>query len=334
VVRPDGRGLRRAAQYVLVLWTACTVNFALPHLAAGDPIDYLFAGEANALSEDGRQQLRADYGLDGSTLDQYVRYWQGLARGDLGTSVIHARPVTEVLLARAPWTIALVGLGSVLSAVLGTLLGVMAARERGRRRDVALVSGLLVLDAMPGFWVAMVLIAVFSVQLGWLPSFGAVPLEAVGSVGWLTEVARRLVMPVATITLTTVGGTFLLARASMVSTLGQPYVLLAEAKGVSPRGVAYRHALRNALLPVTTNALLGVGVLLSGAVVVETVFSYPGLGRTVYDATIARDYPLLQGGFLLITLGVVGANAVADLLYPRLDPRVRRAPVRRKPVPA
>lgn len=329
-----GRTLRRVAQYALVLWTACTINFALPHLAAGDPVDYLFAGEANALSAEGREELRAAHGLDGSAMTQYGRFWSGLIRGDLGTSAIHARPVTEVLLARLPWTVVLVGLAGVLTLLLGTALGVAAARERGRRRDVGLVTGLLVLDAMPGFWVGMVLVAVFSVKLGWLPSFGAVGLDDAGSASWLFEVARRLVLPVTTITLSAVGGSFLLARASMVSTLGAPYVLLAEAKGVPARRIAYRHALRNALLPITTNALLGAGVLLSGAVVVETVFSYPGLGRLVYEATIARDYQLLQGAFLLITVGVVATNAAADLLYPRLDPRVRPARASRSSVSA
>lgn len=326
MTRSGRPSIGRIAQYLLVVWAACTLNFALPHLAPGDPIDYRFAGEANALSDEGREALRAEYGIDGPLVDQYGRYWADLAGGDLGTSLIHNRPVTDVLAARLPWTLALVGLAGLLSAVIGTVLGVLAAQRRGRRRDLALVSGLLALDAMPGFWVGMLLIAVFSVQLGWLPSFGAVPLDGVGGIAWLVEVARRLVLPLATITLATVGGTFLLARASMAATLGQPYVLMAEAKGVPRRGIVYRHALRNALLPVSTNVLLGFGLLLSGAVVVETVFSYPGLGRVVYEAVIARDYPLLRGAFLFITLGVVIVNVLADVLYPLLDPRVRRRP--------
>ncbi|MGH9182300.1 MAG: ABC transporter permease [Acidimicrobiales bacterium] len=321
------RALPRAAQYLLVLWAASTLNFLLPHMAPGDPVDYLFSGEASAaLPEESRRQLRADYGVDGSLLEQYGRYWASLATGDLGVSVRHSRPVTEVLLERLPWTLALVGIAGLTSALIGTLAGVAAAWRRGGRRDVGLVSGVLALDAMPGFWIGMLLISVFAVQLGWLPSFGAVPLSMdEGRIVWLVDVARRLVLPVATITLATLGGTFLLARASMLSTLGQPYILMAEAKGVPSRRIAYRHALRNALLPVATNVMLGFGVLLSGAVVVETVFSYPGLGRLVYDAVIERDYPLLRGAFLLLTLGVVAANLVADLCYPLLDPRVRRS---------
>ena len=323
--------MRRLAQCLLVVWAASTINFALPHMAGGDPLDYLFAGDAtNTLTDTSRERLAADYRIDGSLLEQYGRYWADLAAGDLGTSLRHARPVTEVLAGRLPWTLALVGIGGALSAVIGIGLGVAASRRRGRRSDVGLVSGVLALDAMPSFWIAMVLIAVFSVELGWLPSFGAVPLTAAeGSVTWLVEVGRRLVLPVITLVLATVGGTFLVARASMLSTLGAPYVVMAEAKGVGARRVAYHHALRNALLPVTTHVMVELGLLLSGAVVVESVFNYPGLGRLIYEAVIERDYPLLRGAFLLLTLGVVVANLAADLLYPRLDPRTSRSVVAR-----
>ena len=315
----------RSAQYALVLWAALSLNFLLPHLAPGDPVNY-FVGDANSLSVADRQRIRADYRLDGSLAEQYGRYWGRLARGDLGLSVRHSRPVADVLAARIPWTVALVGTSIAVSAALGTVLGAAAARRRGRRRDVALLSSLLIVDSMPGFWIGMVLIAVFAVQLGWFPSFGAVPLEVgVGSAPWIGEVARRMVLPVATIVAATVGSTFLLARAAVVSALESPYVLLAEATGLSPARVLYRHALRNALLPVFTNVALSVAFLLSGAVVVETVFSYPGLGRMTFEAVVNRDYPLLQGAFLLVSLGVVVANLAADLVYPLLDPRVGRA---------
>ncbi len=314
----------RTGQYALVVWVATTLNFLLPHLAPGDPIQYLFAGETDALDAQTLDTLRAQYGLDGGLVEQYAGHWLNLARGDLGTSVLHRRPVAAVLAERVPWTLALVGVAAVASTVVGTLAGVAAAWRRGSRRDVGAVSGMLTLDAMPGFWVGMILIAVFAVELGWFPSFGAVGLAGHEGLAWLVEVARRLVLPAATITLATVGGAFLLARAAMLATVHEPYVLLAEAKGAPRRVVVYRHALRNALLPISTHFALVVGSLLSGAVVVETVFAYPGLGRLIYDAVLARDYPLLQGAFLLTTLGVVGANLAVDLAYPLLDPRTRR----------
>lgn len=319
------RVARRLAPYAAVVWAAVTLNFLIPHLAPGDPID-LFSGEANSLTAEERDRLRADYALDGSVVDQYGRMWGRLARGDLGTSVRHSRPVAHVLADRLPWTLALVGSATAISTGIGVLAGAFAARRRGRRRDLVCVAGLMALDSMPAFWIGMVLVAAFAVHLGWLPSFGAVPLDAAGTgAGALVEMGRRLVLPVASLVLATVGTTFLLARGAMVSALDAPYVHLAEAAGLPPRRIVYHHALRNALLPVSTHLAVTVGTLLSGAVVVETVFAYPGLGRVTFEAVQARDYALLQGAFLMVTVAVVVANALADLVYPRLDPRVRRA---------
>ncbi len=317
----------RIGQYALVLWAAATLNFLLPHLAPGDPVSYVYGGDANALSPENLERLRATFGLDQSLLAQYGHFWAGLVRGDLGVSVEYSRPVVDVLAQRLPWTIALVGTATVLSALLGTLFGAWAAWRRGSKRDAGSVSAVLVLDAMPGFFVGMILIAVFAVALGWFPSYGAAPIEADG-LAWLGEVATRMALPVATLVLTGIGGFFLLARASMVGSLDEPFVRLARAKGVSERGVALNHCLRTAFLPVYTNLTMAAGVLLSGAVVVESVFAYPGLGTLIFDAVIARDYPLLQGAFLMITLSIVAANLLADLTYPLLDPRVRRRTAR------
>jgi len=306
-----------------VLWFALSLNFLLPHLAPGDPIDFL-AGDANSLTADGRDRLEQAFGLDGSVAEQYGRYWARLATGDLGTSVRTGRPVSTVLLGRLPWTLVLMVTSALIAAVLAVMAGAAAARRRGQRRDAGLTVAVLLVDSMPSFWISMVLVAVFAVQLGWFPSFGAVPLDSAWpDPAWLVEAGRRLVLPVAAVVLSTVGPTFLLARAAMVSALEAPYVLLAEATGLSPRRIVYRHALRNALLPVFTNLTVTLGTVVSGVVIVETVFSYPGLGRQIYEAVQRRDYLLLQGAFTLVTLTVVGVNALADAVYPRLDPRVR-----------
>lgn len=320
-----GRLSGRLGQYLLVVLVAFSLNFLLPHLAPGDPVSYVYGGAGTELTEEQAEELRASYDLQAPLPVQYVGYWAGIVQGDLGVSVRKNRPVTEILATRVPWTLALVLPAALLAATVGTLLGATAARHRGRRTDVALTSGTLLVDAMPGFWIGMVLIALVSAELGWLPSFGAVPLTGdPWSLAWVAEVGKRLILPTGTIGLATTGGTFLLARGAMLSALDEPYVLLAHAKGAPPRRVVYRHALRNALLPVYTNLTLVLATMLSGAVVVETVFSYPGLGRLVYESTLARDYPLLRGAFLLLTLGVVLANLLADVTYPLLDPRVRR----------
>lgn len=315
---------RRAGQYLVVLFVAVTLNFTLPRLAPGDPLDYLLGQEAITVTPEQRERLLAQYGLDKPFPAQYANYLAGLARADLGTSVRFGRPVRDIVFERVPPTLLLVVPAIVLSTFLGTALGVLGAWKRARPLGVALLAGMLFLESAPSFWIGMLLIAVFSVQLGWLPSFGTGPLVAVDGLAHGIEVARRLVLPAATITLATVGGTFLLARASLLTTLGEDYVLFAQAKGVPDRSVFVRHALRNALLPIYTNVALRFGMLAGGAVVVETVFGYAGLGRLVYESLLARDYPLLQGAFLLLSVGVIAANLVADLTYPFLDPRVRR----------
>ncbi|MQA14639.1 MAG: ABC transporter permease subunit [Pseudonocardiaceae bacterium] len=318
------RALGRAGQYVLVLVAATTLNFLLPHLAPGDPVTYRYGGQTAALTPEQLDEVRASYGLDAGLPEQYWSFWAGLVRGDLGVSIGYSRPVLAVLAERLPWTLALVGVATLLAFGLGTLLGAVAAWRRGSRRDVGIVTGVLALDAMPGFWVGMLLISVFSVELGWFPSYGAAAITADGAAEWV-GVAQRMVLPVATLTLASLGSIFLLARASMTSVLDEAFIRLARSKGISERRLAVRHALRNALLPVYTNLTLAVGTLVSGAVVVETVFAYPGIGRMIYEAVIARDYPLLQGAFLLVTVGVLAANLLADLTYPLLDPRVRRS---------
>lgn len=317
--------LGRIGQYILVLWVALTLNFLLPRVAPGSPIRYLVGNQAE-ITPAQRQQVLSQYGLDEPLLEQYGLYWLDIASFELGTSVRFGQPVGEILLDRLPWTLLLVGCATVLSALIGITAGTIAAWKRGGARDTGLMVGILSLEAMPGFWIAMILISVFSVTLGWFPSFGAVSLVGTGGgPGYILDVAHHMVLPVITITLATTGSVFLLSRASLLTALGEDYTTMAEAKGASERRVVFRHALRNALLPVYTNFTLSLGVLVSGAVVIETVFAYPGLGRLIYEGVLARDYPLLQGAFLLITVGVVAANLLADLTYPLLDPRVRRS---------
>lgn len=315
---------RKVLQYVLVLAVAICVNFALPRLAPGDPLDYLLGDAAFQLTAEQRTEVLAQFGLDKPTGEQFRDYVVALARFDLGTSVRFGQPVGTVIRDRLPWTLALVGSSIVLAGLIGTTLGVLSARRRGRSSDVGILAGVMVLDSTPLFWLGMILLGIFSVQLGWLPLFGAVSAGGEGGFFVTGEVLKRLILPVATLTLGTVGGVFLVARYAMVGTLREDFLLMAEASGLSERRIVFAHALRNSLLPVTTVILLNLGFLLGGATVVETVFSYPGLGRLIYDGVLARDYPLLQGTFLLIAVGVIACNLAADLLYPILDPRIRR----------
>ncbi len=318
------RGARIALQYAGVLFVAIVLNFALPRLAPGDAVDYLLppeaAGEVTAAE---RESVLAQYGLGGSPVTQFGSYLSRLAEGDLGVSIRYGQPVTEVLTERIGWTLLLVGGALALSTLLGVLLGFFAAWRRGSKSDTTSLTGVMVLDAMPPFFVGLLLILVFSVSLGWLPIFGALPATEASGLALVFEAGQRLILPLVTLTLGFVGTVYLIARASLVGELQEDYVLMAEAKGLSPRQVR-RHAQRNALLPVVTITLVGLGTLIGGAAVVETVFSYPGLGRLIYESVLARDYPVLQGAFLLLAVGVLLCNFVADLLYPLLDPRLRR----------
>jgi peptide/nickel transport system permease protein len=320
-----GEALRKAAVYVLVAWVALTLNFLLPRLAPGDPLNYLLGQEADNLPQEKRDVVARQFGLDQPLTTQYVNYFTGAVRGDLGTSVRTGKPVTDTLLEPLRWSLLLIVPAVLLSTVLGVFFGALSAWWRGRAADYGLLTGMLTLESMPGFWVGLILLSVFVAQLGWFPSFGIMSLRQ--DLPWYQdwwETLKRLVLPVATITLVSTGNVYLLTRATMLTTLGEDYLMMAEAKGVGPGRLVFRHALRNALLPVHTHFVLSMGLVLSGAVVVETVFSYPGLGSTIYQSVLARDYPLLQGAFLLTTFGVIAANLIADLTYPLIDPRARR----------
>lgn len=320
--------LRALLQYGAVLFAAVCLNFALPRLAPGDAVDYLFPPEqAGSLTPEDRNQVLDQFGLDQPVWVQFQRYLLGLARGDLLYSVRYGRPVLDLLLERLGWTLLLVGCALVIATVVGAWLGFRSAWRRGTAGDVGVLSGAMLVDSMPPFFVGMLFILLFSVQLGWLPTFGAQVTSIAEGLAYLAEVGERLVLPLATLVLASIGPVYLVARSALVTELQEDYVVMAEAKGLGSRMVR-RHAQRNALLPVSTVTMIGLGTLVGGAAVVETVFSYPGMGRLIYESVLARDYPVLQGAFLLLAVGVIFANLVNDLLYPLLDPRVRpgRAP--------
>jgi peptide/nickel transport system permease protein len=320
---------RKMFQYAVVLILALSINFALPRLAPGDPLQFVIGAEVvDAMTPEQREKAEMELGLDGSFWHQYIEFMSGAAALDWGSSTKYAKPVTAVLAERFPWTLIVVVPTLLFSTLLGVWLGAYAAWNRGKKRDLGLLTGILTLEAMPGFWVGMILIAVFGVTLGWFPTFGAAPMFKTDTWSYVVSVAEHLVLPVATITIASFGTNFLLTRSSMLDTLGQDYMMMAEAKGAGKLSIIYKHALRNALLPVYTHVTMSLGLLVSGAVIVETVFAYPGIGSLLYESVIARDYPLMQGVFLLVTIGVIFSNMLADFTYPLVDPRARiRKPV-------
>lgn len=314
----------KVGQYALVLLVALTLNFLLPRFMPGDPLQYIVGEDIGRLTPEERQRIRVEQGLDRPLPEQFARYVSDLARGDLGWSIGRKAPIGDVLKDRIPPTLLLTGAALLLSTLIGVALGAAAAWGRGSRSDLGIMSVFIFLESLPAFWVGMLLIAVFSVQLRVLPIFGLEsPYVRYEGIERVKDIAIHLVLPLATLTIVSISAMFLTARYSMLAVLGEEYITVARAKGLRERAVLFRHALRNALLPIATLVMLRVGFIVSGAVVVETVFSYPGVGRMLFEAVLSRDYPLLQAGFILATFTVVAANVLVDLMYPFLDPRVR-----------
>jgi peptide/nickel transport system permease protein len=301
---------------VLLLAAVVVATFVLVSLAPGDTA-LVLAGSSGAGPEY-LEEIRARLDLDRPLPYQVAAYMRAVATGDLGFSVVRGQPVTEAIGARLGASALLAGTAIAFAAVVGILLGVLAAARRGRAGDAAITVGSLLAYSVPVFWLGQLFISLFAVRLGWLPVGGMRSAEAESGV---LDVARHLVLPATTLGLLLTALVVRVTRAAMIDALGQDYVTVAHAKGLSERRVLLRHALRNALRPVVTVLTGYVGLALTGAVLVETVFVWPGLGRLLYDSVLARDTPMLTGMLLLSAALVVCANIAADVAYRLLDPR-------------
>ena len=321
----------RVAQYLITMFIVLSLTFFLPRLMPGDPLSYLtgdpMADMPVAISEEMRERLLAYYGLDQPLVKQYRDYLVNLAHGNLGWSIYYNAPVSSVLLGRLKWTLLLVGTATVVYVALGILLGALSAWRRGTRTDIGLLISVFSFGSWPPFFLAMLLIILFSVKLGVFPIGGAKSPTGSHANGLerTIEVMYHLILPSLALVLTHLSGVYFLMRNSMLSVMGEDYIRTARAKGLRDRDVLLRHALPNALLPIVTMIAMRLGFLIMGTMFVEVVFAYPGMGSLIYQACMTRDYPLLQGAFLLIMVFVMFFNLAADLLYARLDPRVRRA---------
>lgn len=313
---------RRSLEALPLLLAVIVVNFAIIQLAPGDPIQALI-GDFPAPPEY-VAELRARLGLDRPLWDQLVSYVASVLRGDLGYSFASRRPVLSLILERAGNTMILTITAIVLASVCGILLGVSAARAPRTWRDNLVTSLSLLGFSVPVFWLGQLLILVFAVQLGLLPAQGMISVRE-AYVGWdhVKDVAAHLVLPALALSLRYLVSTARLTRASMLEAMSSDYILTARAKGASADRVLYRHALPNALLPVVTAIGYNFGFVLAGSALVETVFAWPGIGRLLFDAMLARDTPVILGIFLASATMAVLANLVTDLLYGWLDPRIR-----------
>lgn len=296
-------------QYLIVIFLMLTLNFLLPRLMPGNPLVFLAGEDVGFMSSAEKEAILDKHGLNDSLLEQYGTYIKNILTGDFGYSYQQKRQISELLMERLPWTMLLTGLGLVISTIIGVMFGAISAWRRGTKTDANLLTVFMFLSAMPSFWVGMILVSVFASQLGWLPVFGAESAWSnLSGIDRLIDIGEHLILPLTTLILISVTSTFMIMRYSMLNVLGEDYIMMAKAKGVKDKVIKYKHAMRNALLPVATVFMLSLGFTLGGATVIETVFAYPGVGRLMFESVLSRDYPLIQATFLIITFSVVIAN--------------------------
>jgi peptide/nickel transport system permease protein len=317
--------VRKFLQLALTLLAVVTFNFLLFRVLPGDPLQ-LYARSGH-LTPEAAAQLRRVFGLDKPLIEQFWIYLKGLLHGDLGFSLTYRRPVADIVIQRLANTVLLVGAATVFVVLLGVVLGVVSASRRGSKVDSTTVFGSLILWSMPTFWVGLLLVFAFGVWWHVLPVSGISTAGAAyaSPLGAPLDVARHLVLPTLTLALVDIGQFVLITRSSLIDVLTEDFITTAKAKGMSRGRVVWRHGVRNALLPVVTASVLYVGLVVGGAIQVETVFSWPGMGELTYDAVLRRDYPVLEACFLLFAVTVIVANFLSDLVYLWLDPRVREA---------
>jgi peptide/nickel transport system permease protein len=315
---------RKVGSLVVTLFAVLTFNFLLFHVLPGDPVRLL--ARSGHLDPQEAAQLRSLFGLDHSLPVQFLIYLKDVAHGNLGYSFAYRAPVTSVIGPALRNTILLLGVATVVTVAVGVLVGVVAGARAHSRIDSSTVTVSLALWSLPTFWTGMILLILGGVWLGVLPVSGiATAGYEFTTWGKVEDTAQHLVLPALTLVLVNVAEFVLITRSSLVEVMSEDYMVTARAKGLRRRVIVWRHGVRNALLPVTTATALYIGMVLGGAIEVETVFSWPGMGLLTYNSVLQRDYPVLEASFLIFTIGVIVTNFIADLLYHLLDPRVRQA---------
>ncbi|WP_449396372.1 ABC transporter permease [Devosia riboflavina] len=321
--------LRRLAFYLAAFIAAATVNFFLPRLMPGDPIQIMFASAGSELSLENLNALKLTFGfIDAPIGEQYLRYLQSVFTGDLGRSIKYfPLPVTELLGRALVWTLGLVGIATLFSFCLGTFLGIMAAWRRGTVFDSIVSLTAIFSSSVPAVVVSLIMLFLFGYTLGWFPNgYAADPLLDPGfNWTYIFSVIHHGTLPMLTMVIVLTGGFAVTMRNNMINLLGEDYIVMGRAKGLADNRVMLWYAARNALLPTVSSLAIALGTVLGGSLVTEVVFNYPGLGNTLYQAIIARDYPVIQGQLLIMTAAMLIANFAVDLSYVLLDPRLKKA---------
>ncbi|AFA47292.1 ABC transporter permease [Acetobacterium woodii] len=316
-------------EYGLTIWIIITLNFLLPRLLPGDPFLIISSDSAQdeeiVLTQEQQDYYKSYYGLDKSMGEQYVAYIGQLAHGDLGYSIYYKEPVSQIIFRRLGWTTFIVVSALVISTGIGVILGSISAWYREKWPDKLLFFQMILLSEIPVFLVGLIILFVFSAWLRLFPLSGAMTHFEDYNSWWdkLFDILNHAFLPIVVLSISQLGGIYLLVRNSMTTVLEKDYLRTAKAKGLNQRRIIFHHALRNALLPVVTRIFLSLGALVGGAILVENVFSYPGLGRLMRECIKVHDYQVVQGIFLVVTIFVLLANFLADTVYKKLDPRVK-----------
>ena len=319
---------KRIVYMVILIWAVVTLEFIIFNLMPGNPLEQYVMGMRGIITEERYEQLRKAFGLDQPLHVQYINTLTRLFTFNFGLSAHSTAPVSQEIMRRLPNTLLMLGISTVLSIIVGTIIGVLTAYKRGGVFDTGMVTASLFTYSVPIFFIGYILIYIFALQLRWLPAGLAQPAEwlhkpPANIFEYMAGRLRHLALPTLQLFLFSVGGWILLARACVLETITEDYVVTARAKGLSERTVLFKHVLKNASLPIITNVALSFAFIISGAIITETLYSYEGMGLLTYRSLQPPDIPVLQGIFFIIALCVIFANFIADILYGIIDPRVR-----------
>lgn len=317
---------KKILHYLIILAAIIIINFYIPRWMPGSPLRTIVSGDPGDLTQAEKMGILEAYHLNSPLHVQFGYYIKELFTFNWGNSYAKRQPIVDLIKARLGWTLLLSGTSMILSTVIGTSLGALSAFRRKKRRDLPIVISTTVISSIPSFWIAIILLAVFGVQKKWFPIYGAYSMWE-SYTGWarFADIMHHLALPLITMVVTSLMSFFTTSRYSTLQVLQEDYVKMARLRGISSKRVLFGYVFRNSLIPVFTIFMMDVGYLLSGSVLIETVFSYPGLGTLMQDAVMARDYPLMQYSFLLSSVLTIVALILADLLYHRIDPRLERS---------
>ena len=317
---------KRETHYLILIVGIIVINFFLPRLLPGSPLKSLVGENPGDLTAAQKMGILDAYHLNDPLWKQFLYYLRDLFTLQWGNSYSKRQPIFDLIASRTGWTLLLAGSNMILSTLIGTVLGVWSAFRRKKKKDLSLIISTTILDSIPSFWMAVIFVAVFGVKLKWFPIYGAYSMwENYTGIKKVLDILHHLTLPLLTMLVTSLMGFFTTSRHSVLQILSEDYVKLAKMRGISNKRITICYVMRNMLVPVFTLLMMDVGYLLSGSVLIETVFAYPGLGTLMQEAVKARDYPLIQYTFLLASLLTIAALFLSDMLYGKIDPRLEGA---------